>query len=213
MPSIASKLSSEVLSIRLSPGGLSFWTGTRRERFVPLRRGVALRAAVSECLKRIGGRGDFRHVRLFMDTPTVLVPSEVFVSGRAGDYLTINNLSGDETVFADAGAGVVAVMACGGEELEVFRGIFGPRLEVRSAFELALERGATTIYLAGERAYVAVWRGGGLVFCDSLPYSAAADLVYYAAQLLLPGSHIYIKGLGARAASQALGKKFRLRCV
>ena len=197
MPSIASKISGKVLSIRLSPGGLSFWTGVRREKYMPFGNGAGLRAAVSECMKKAGGRGDFERVRLFLDVPTVVVPGELFDPKQAGDYLIINNLPYDEAVWADVGAGVVAVMACDGGVLEVFRGMFGDRLELRSAFEITLESGETTIYLTGSRAYMAVCQGGGLVFCDSLPYSAAADLIYYATQYLPARARIYIKGLGA----------------
>ncbi len=213
MPSTASKISGKVLSIRFSPGGLSFWTGTKSERYMPLGGGVGLRAAVSECLKRVGGRGDFEVVRLFVDAPTVVVPAELFDGERAADYLEINNLTFTEAVCADAGSGVVAVMACDGGVLDVFRGVFGSRLEVRSVFELVLGYGETAIYLTGERAYVAVWRDGALVFCDSLPYAAAADLVYYASKLLPPRARIYMSGLGSRAAARALGGKFDTRCV
>jgi hypothetical protein len=186
--------------------------GAKEERFMAFGDGVSLRAAVSECLKKAAGRGDFARVRLFVDTPTVVVPAELFDPAQATDYLTINNLAYDEAVWADAGAGVVAVMACTGEALEVFRGVFGPRLEVRSVFELALESGETTMYLTGTRAYIAVWQDGALVFCDSLPYSAAADLVYYAGKLLPSRARIYIKGIGSRAAARVL-KKFKARCA
>lgn len=213
MLSTASRVSDNVLSIRFSPGGLSFWTGGREERFMPLRDGLSLRAAVSECLKRVGGRGDFERVRLFLDVPTVVVPAEVFDPGQAADYLDINNLPFDEALWADAGAGVVAVMACDSTVLDVFRGVFGGVLEVHSPFELVLEDGQTAIYLTGSRAYIATWQDGRLVFCDSLPYSAAADLVYFALKLFPSRARIYICGLGFRAAAAALGKNFSVRCV
>ncbi len=174
---------------------------------------MALRAAVSECLRRVGGRGDFERVRLFMDVPTVVVPAGVFGPDQAGSYLEINNLSYDEAVWADAGDGVVAVMACESVALDIFRGVFGRLLEVRSAFEIALEGGETSMYLTGARVYIVVRRGGALVFCDSLPYGSAADLVYYASKLLPSRARIYIMGLGARAAAAVLAKKFSVRCA
>jgi hypothetical protein len=178
---------------------------------MPMVDGMSLRAAVSKCLKKVGGRGDFECVRLFPDVPAVAVPAELFTPAQAGDYLHINNLPYDEAAWADAGAGVVAVMACD-DALEVFRGVFGQRLEVHSMFEEALASGRTTVYLTGARAYFAVWRDGVLVFCDSLPYSAAADLVYYTSKLLPSRARIYVKGRGAKKAAKALGKKFRARC-
>lgn len=183
---------------------------------MPLRGGMALRAALAECLRKAqgarGGREDFDAVRLCLDAPTVLVPAALFDPAQAEDYLAINNLKGGETVYAEAGDGIVAVMAAPREALDTFRGVFGNRLTVGSAFGVALERKETTMYLTGSRAYIAVWDAERLVFCDSLPYSAAADLVYYAVQLLPPRARIRIKGLGARAAAQPLCKKFRVKC-
>ncbi len=216
MRSTASRGSERVLSIRLSPDGLSFWMDGQKERFIPLHSGVGLHEAADICVEK---SRYFERIHLLLDTPTVPVPSELFSPDEAHKYLTINNLyvgTRNEVVTAQIPPGVACVMVADSDALKVFRDMFGKRLTVSSAFEAALETGVSTIYLTGNQAYIAMRReSGALVYCDSLPYSTAADLVYYASRLsrFMPArTRVHIRGLGAHTATRALRKILRCTC-
>lgn len=178
-------------------------------------------------------------VRVLLDTPkTVLVPSELFVAEDAEKYLWLNNMSpnnDEEVVITPANEDITAVMAFSREALDTVREVFGnvsdavagdfagnsavgvaSGLHFGTPFERVVGAGSR-IYLTGSNLYGAVVREGRMVWCDMLPYSCAADLRYYAAELTAQYPHleqvrVQVSGLGAHAAVRELRHIFRNVC-
>lgn len=142
-----------------------------------------------------------------LDVPTVLVPSAIFVEGSEAEWLGVNNLRG-VPVSKYIGCGVVAVMAC---REGVDAGNVG------SLFEEVVTDEETTFYLTGAgRVYISVFANKKLMFLDAMPYSGAADLVYYAHEVVGARGRIRVKGLKweTKSAVRALrAAKFRARCA
>ncbi|MCL2561196.1 MAG: DUF3822 family protein [Rikenellaceae bacterium] len=146
-----------LLSIRLSPDGLSFWRGDgSREVTVgfdaEFGMGANIRAAVARYMskgRRRGGADDVA-VRVIVDAgKTVIVPAVLFDSARVVDYLRLNNMTlaaTERVVVCEFTAGdeeAVSIIVCDGEAVDAFGELFGPRVRFASPFEVMGEIAAS----------------------------------------------------------------------
>lgn len=248
----------KILSIRLSPDGLSFWTtglagapaeahsnyfldygAVSEEKYITFSKELGPEESVRRALVRAdeasrgGVPGAFRPVRLMPDTcKTVLVPAELFDPEQAADYLKINNITvgAAETVEVSHitidTPSPVAVMVYSATALRIAREVFDARLGITSPFEAAAaytpaklrrkdaDKCFASLYLTGTNVYITVWRiGVVLEYCEVLPYSTTADILYYmhevGARFGLHKNPIYIRGTGAKDTARMLKKSFK----
>lgn len=156
------KLKEKLLSIRLSPDGLSFWTsktgaaadggripihGTdSAETAIAFGRETGMpediRKAAGKCIGMCGWSGG--PLRIMLDTPkTVLVPSELFADGQAENYLKVNNITvsaGEEVLVSELSSGgrlITAIMVYDRAALDTLREIFGSGTVFTSPFDTA----------------------------------------------------------------------------
>ena len=188
-----------------------------------------IRSALARCIAASGWSGG--PVRIIPDTlKTVLVPAEVFNLAQVVNYLTINNISvgHDEAVIIArlAGGMAVAIIVSDREVTDAVAEMFEDRAIFSSPFESAATndgikhrkkdagREFATICLTGKNVYITVrsipdgeWR-----YCEALPYSGTADILYYMQELSarfdIRKTPVCISGPGAEKVEKAVRKAF-----
>ena len=217
----ASSQNEKILSIRLSPDGLSFQLagpGSRQAAGFVLRKEG--REPLGEYLQtHISAMGEAGRVHVFLDTfRSVLVPQVLFKPESAAGYLAENGWTPDRhehTVVSDVAKGIVSVMIRARDETEALKTLFGERLHLFSASHLLA---ATTpphtaqMLLTRQHATLAI-AGEGLLYADTLPFSSAEDLAYYI-QLLqdrfaLKKTSLYLAGQGAEGMRKSLRRYYK----
>ena len=186
--------------------------------------GEKLAEAIVRCLKRAGR---FDSAELYLDTrKCLLIPAEFFDPSRTKDYLSINNIpTGEDEAVLDIPLtpGIVAVTIYPRPILDTVRNILGEDTAVNSPFAINLSHPPTrdrlylALYLTPGNAYITICGAEGMEYCEVLPYSGGADILYYiqelSAQYGLGESAIYIRGEGGRRVAKLLKKYFRnTRC-
>ncbi len=117
----------KILSIRLSPGGLSFWTAGAAEEelaFDPAKgRSESLREGIRAAMETLGA--GCRLAEVCPDTlRTVVVPGEYASADALAQLLKANNITpgeADEVVYAGVSSGIKAAVVCDRAELDVLR--------------------------------------------------------------------------------------------
>lgn len=265
MPETGSNIrsSQKILSIRLCPGGLSFWTGAvsgigggkhgepggllplepmykglEPETVVAFPRREVSEEALDVAVKRIAGLvpGYAALPKLvFVDMPkTVLVPAEVFDPAKAAEYLRLHNMEpeGGEELCAGAEIhGTVAVMAAPAEPLGWLRERIG-EFVVASPVQFGLMCPPPEIRVKGlgTGCYVTLHNTMSgcamslfsvdagrreMLWCDSLPRTGDADLLYYLGVLsekypVGRKTPVLVSGYGAEATCRALKRYYKV---
>ena len=164
---------------------------------------------------------------------TVLVPEELFDRGQVADYLLINNIAAGAAETAEVAqvavgaACAAAVIVYDREALNVAREVFGDRLHITSPLEAAAAyscrkfkrkytgKDFAALYLTGANVYITVCTAGSgvLKYCEVLPYSSAADILYYmqevGARFDLCKNPVYIKGIDGEKVAKLLKKTYK----
>ena len=193
-----------------------------------------LRRAASKCVEMAGWQGG--PVRLMPDTRnTVLIPAVLFDPRQTDDYLALNSIgvSGEEKVFVSRLSSplpdAAVVMVYDRAAVGILEEAFGNKLWITSLFDAAAGyqgrkfkkkdtgKDFTTLYLTPSNVYITIQpvTGGDWKYCEALPYSSPADVLYYmhelAAKFDIRKTPLYIKGYGAEKAGKVLRKPFK-RC-
>ncbi len=204
------------------------------EKFIALSRELPpeemYRSALARCAQTAGWSGG--PVNILLDTlRTVLIPTELFDPAHMPDYLAVNNITArpDEETIATRLmiGGAIGVMLCRRSIIAAADEVFGSRARFGSPFDTAaVYRTAkhrkkdagkefTTLCLAGRNVYITVQSipDGELRYCEALPYSAAADILYYihelSARFDIRKSPLYVRGEGAEKVEKILRKTFK----
>lgn len=195
-----------------------------------LAPGERIRSALSRCAAASGWTGG--PVRVMPDTlKSVLVPAGLFDPARVGDYLMVNGIAvgpDEETVvsrLAGDGISAMAIMVCDREAVDAVADVFGACARFTSPFEATTVgmkhkkkhtgKEFATLYLTGENVYLTVRAipGGEWRYCEALPYSTTADILYYMQELAtrfdIRKTPLHVSGEAAEKVAKALRKTFR----
>lgn len=218
----------KILSIRLSPRGLSFWIDRGKEAYFDYDRTLPpdenLRCGLAFARKKTGKK--ITRVHIYIDTlRTVLIPHELFDTEMARDYFGINGITvaANDRLFVsdlDNGGGKIKIItAVDGAWIDIIDEIFEEHPEFLSPFLINLcqknVKDFTAIYLTPRNIYITVYAAisGRMLFCEALPYSSVTDILYYMTDLagrfdILKGI-VNIKGYRSRETLRTLRKKFK----
>ena len=156
------RLKEKLLSIRLSPDGLSFWTtglvgAFAEDRPTPLRdyrtesaeraiafdRKAGVRENIGKALSLCTQGIEVASAEILLDTcKTILVPGELYDESQTADYLEINGFSKSRTetvVRSEAGSGsrrVVAIMVFNEDAVDAVTDVFGEKAVFTSPVSL-----------------------------------------------------------------------------
>lgn len=225
----------KILYIVISPDGLSFWTVKEEEVFLRFDKTAPtdenLRRGLASVLKKAGGNAD--RIRIYPDTAkTILIPNELFDAGMTQEYFAINGIAAanDRLLVSDMDFGgdkikiITAVDRLWGDIIdEVFEGraeFFSPFVINRHSYLKSQKKNprakdCTALYLTARNVYITVnaSASGRMLYCEVLPYSSPADILYYMTDLatrfdILKGV-VHIKGRECRETLRALRKTFK----
>jgi uncharacterized protein (TIGR00266 family) len=121
-----------------------------------------------------------------------------------GEGFILQRLEGDGMAFVHAGGTIIRRALAGGETLRVDTGClvaFAPSVE----YDIQFVGGFTNALFGGEGIFLAVLRGPGEVFLQSLPFSRLADRIYAAARFQQKGEQKGIAGIGGGLLGGLLG--------
>jgi len=174
-----------VISIRLAPEGV--YVDGDFMACSPERALEALKEHLGEA--RSGETSSlYSGARVEVDTlATVVVPATYYDNALAGGYLAVNNMLPEgyvpvHTQWND----VVMVMSAPADVVSWLQERFGPKVEFLSPLVHALDTDDTAaafhIWLTVGNTYIALW-DNELKFAEVLPYTSAADLIYYVSEL------------------------------
>ncbi len=190
-----------------------------------------IRSALARCVDASGWADG--PVCVMIDTlKTVLVPSTLFDPANTNDYLAVNNISegmGEEVVVSRLSDGSITVISVCEEAVAAAVGdMFGAHARFASPFDTAIKYGTakykkkdagkefTSLYLTEKNVYITIqaiplgeWR-----YCEVLPYSTTADLLYYMQELSarfdIRKTPLYASGANVEKVAKALQKSFRI---
>lgn len=196
----------EIMSIRLSADGLSFWIDKRDENSVECIHGPvefslggegqprckSASDAVSQYCGILASHGmDLPGKRkLYADTlKCVLVPEELFREEDAKRYLHLHGIEfteGEYTVCSRPVCGSVAVMRLKKKVMEKLGSRLG-EFDVAHMLQFNMERESSAadgcsrirIYISPGLCHITAYGTEGLVAAESYPVDSAADIVYY----------------------------------
>ncbi|MCD7970680.1 MAG: DUF3822 family protein [Alistipes sp.] len=202
-------MAKEIMSIRLSADGLSFWTGLQPGKAAPQEveeisrvdyplctggRSLeeSIREAVSEYTGILAAHG--RELpgkkKFFANTvDAVLVPEELFEEDDAGRYMALHGygpIKGTYIVCSKPIRGTVALMRLPKKAMEVLGKQLG-KFSVAHLLQYNLLLGpedsgdTIRIYLSPTLCHITAWKSGDLKLAEAYPYSSVADVGYFLA--------------------------------
>ena len=121
-----------------------------------------------------------------------------------GEGFILQRLEGNGMAFVHAGGTIIRKVLGRGETLRVDTGClvaFAPSVE----YDIQFVGGFKNALFGGEGVFLAVLRGPGEVFLQSLPFSRLADRIYAAARHQQKGEQKGIAGIGGNLLGGLLG--------
>ena len=112
-----------------------------------------------------------------------------------GEGFILQRLAGDGRAFIHAGGTIIKKELKQGERLRVDTGClvaFAPTVE----YDIQFVGGFKNALFGGEGLFLAVLRGPGTVYLQSLPFSRLADRIFAAAKYQSKGEHKGVAGFG-----------------
>lgn len=112
-----------------------------------------------------------------------------------GEGFILQRLTGDGRAFIHAGGTIIKKELKQGERLRVDTGClvaFAPTVE----YDIQFVGGFKNALFGGEGLFLAVLRGPGTVYLQSLPFSRLADRIFAAAKYQSKGEHKGVAGFG-----------------
>ncbi len=112
-----------------------------------------------------------------------------------GEGFILQRLAGDGRAFIHAGGTIIKKELKQGERLRVDTGClvaFAPTVE----YDIQFVGGFKNALFGGEGLFLAVMRGPGTVYLQSLPFSRLADRIFAAAKYQSKGEHKGVAGFG-----------------
>lgn len=147
---------------------------------------------------------------------TMLVPREAFDAANCEALLAANGTplaEGQQAVYSDPRAEIVAVMALSGDALETVQARLGERAVFTTPLLTTPQTAGPTVwmYLAGQLLYIKVY-DSGLRLAEVVPATEQADLVYVVERLgnafLIGENTLSVAGPAARTLRKLVGKRF-----
>lgn len=195
-----------------------------------------IRRALAKCMEMTGW--DNSPVRVMLDTrKTILIPEALFDAKQIPHYLKINNIDVpphqcmvlSRLVVGNTSADVI--MVYDKYAVDTIEAVFGDNVWFTSLLDVAADyakikhkkkdtgRDFTSLCLTTRNAYITIRSipGGELRYCEILPCSSPADILYYmeefAVKFDIRQTPVYVSGVGSEGVCKTLRNHFtRTKC-